>query len=560
MGVASVSVGGIVGRIQGFKWIIPVATGAVAFIMVTTGKVLWPTNIAWLQENDLALNYLASSYFRWSPWTLPPGANPNYGLEIGNATCYSITAFPFDLLFKTMSGWLPDPFQYWGMWLACSFVLQAYCGWRLIGLFSSNITHRCIAAAFFVFSPPFIFRFFHPTLGAHWTLLIALILAFSPESKWKWLLWPFHLCLVATISAYLFAMVAALWFADWLGRWLDPHLHQTHQIPEGFLCLTLPIVGLWMTGLFTIHEGKTALGYGTFKMNLLSLVNPRGWSYMIPDTPATYGEWDGYQYLGLGLILLSVIALVHVNPWRIKIPIRRIPLMVMVVFLTAFAITPHVGIGGYEISIPVPSWVFTTGNHLRGSGRFFWPVFYLCILSSIVVVSRRYSSRVATLLFSVTLAIQIFDTSAGWLQVRDYLSQVGNSWETPLKSSFWEEAAGHYGKVRLVRSRVGPFGSARIPFWKDIAFFALTHRKGTDSVYLTRTDTTQRAILKGKNAQMLHEGVYESDSLYIFEDEEHYRMFTQNIPSGTAQNHLLTQIDGFWVFAPGWNRGIEHIP
>lgn len=547
-------------RFQKLKWVIPAGIGVAAFFMVTTGKVICPTNIAWLQENDLALNYLASGFFRWSPWTLPPGANPTYGLEMGNATCYAITAFPFDVFFKILAPWLSEPFQYWGLWLACSFVLQACCGWKLISLFTPRLIHQCLGSAFFVFSPPFIFRFVHPTLGAHWTLLIALILVFGPDSRWKWLVWPVFLFIVATISSYLFAMVASLWLADWLGRWLDRKTRDYRLLPEGFLSLTVPILGLWLTGLFTIQDGKTALGFGIFKMNLLSLINPRSWSYIIPDTPATYGEWDGYQYLGLGLIILIIIALVRLYPWRIHVQLRRIPLLTMGGLLTAFAITPHVGIGSYEIVIPVPSWVYNAGNILRGSGRFFWPVFYLCILWVIVTIHRGFTSRTASLLLSMTLIIQILDTSAGWLQVREYLSQGGSTWETTMKSSFWEEAAAHYDKVRLARTKTGPFGSARIPFWKEVAYYALNHRMATDSAYLTRTDNTQRAFFKEKNARMLHEGVYEDDSLYIFEDEEHFQLFSKTLSPEKASHHLLTQIDGFWVFAPGWNNRGEDLP
>ena len=55
--------------------------------------------------------------------------------------------------------------------------------------------------------------------------------------------------------------------------------------------------------------------FGTFKMNLLSIIDPEvssmgknvKWSNFIPDIPNNYGEHEGFNYFGLGFILMFLI-------------------------------------------------------------------------------------------------------------------------------------------------------------------------------------------------------------------------------------------------------------
>jgi integral membrane sensor domain MASE1 len=55
---------------------------------------------------------------------------------------------------------------------------------------------------------------------------------------------------------------------------------------------------------------------------------------------------------------------------------------------------------------------------LRSSGRLFWPVYYVLLLFLVFVVVRRFRSSVAITILAVALAVQVVDTSAGWLDIR----------------------------------------------------------------------------------------------------------------------------------------------
>lgn len=62
------------------------------------------------------------------------------------------------ILFKAVDGWLPETFQYFGLWLLACFVLQAWFGWKLLGLITDNAALRLLGCGLLVFSPPMFLR------------------------------------------------------------------------------------------------------------------------------------------------------------------------------------------------------------------------------------------------------------------------------------------------------------------------------------------------------------------------------------------------------------------
>ena len=86
-----------------FQLLVPIFLGVGAFFAVMGPFALDPQNIAWLaSSDDIAQHYLGSVFFRYSPWTLPLGLNPNFGLEISSSIVFSdsipIMAFLLKLL------------------------------------------------------------------------------------------------------------------------------------------------------------------------------------------------------------------------------------------------------------------------------------------------------------------------------------------------------------------------------------------------------------------------------------------------------------------------------
>ena len=70
--------------------LIALTAGTFAFLIVCGPSILNPLNESWLLGGgDLTQQYFGWAFFRHSPWTLPLGLNPMYGMDISSSIVYS---------------------------------------------------------------------------------------------------------------------------------------------------------------------------------------------------------------------------------------------------------------------------------------------------------------------------------------------------------------------------------------------------------------------------------------------------------------------------------------
>ena len=110
------------------EFAIPAVLGVISYFVVTGGRQLLPGNIAWLSKGDPATYFVGWHFFRNSPWGSPLGLSPRYGAELSSTIAFVDNIPLFALPFKAIRGWLPEIFQYFGLWTLCCFVLQAWFG------------------------------------------------------------------------------------------------------------------------------------------------------------------------------------------------------------------------------------------------------------------------------------------------------------------------------------------------------------------------------------------------------------------------------------------------
>jgi hypothetical protein len=108
--------------------VFPIFIGISAFLLVVGYPTLDPTNIAWLREDDLATHFLGWHFYASSSWAFPVGLNPNYGLEISSSIVFTDSNPLLAFIFKPFFPLLSNPFQYFGLWLLVSYMLQAWFG------------------------------------------------------------------------------------------------------------------------------------------------------------------------------------------------------------------------------------------------------------------------------------------------------------------------------------------------------------------------------------------------------------------------------------------------
>ncbi|SDA89637.1 hypothetical protein SAMN03159443_04287 [Pseudomonas sp. NFACC15-1] len=529
---------------------LPLLIGALAFFMVIGPRALDPQNIAWLGNGDPATHYLGWSFFRQSPWSFPIGLNPSYGLELSNSIVFSDSNPLLAFVFKPFASLLPEPFQYFGIWLLACFMLQAWFAWKLVGLITPNITVAALGAALFLFVPPMILRMtVHLSLGGHFLILAALYLNLHPALRKRRLAWGGLLAVAALIHAYLLAMIALIWLADLAAKCSRRRLSFGAAVVELGLLFSLVTLCCWQAGYFTVERaGVSSDGFGLYRANVLTLFNPQNWSYALKNLPGALGDGDGFAFLGAGLIVLSICAFagwLRGNTGLGSALYKRPMLGLVLVGLTLFSFSNHVAIGSFELGYSLPPQVISIANIFRASGRMFWPMYYVVIFIIIFLIVRAHTPRIAAYLLGAALLIQVFDTHSGWSDVRKkFMVKPASEWATPFVDPFWKNAAAHYQKIRWVVPQ------NLSPHWLSVSAFAALHHLPTDAVYLGRMSTQQWRQADEKATLALTSGKYEPDSLYLMDN----RAMLRALGTVDTSADLFARIDGFTVLAPGWKQ------
>ena len=155
--------------------ILSIGLGCCLFLYQFGVHILDPTNIAFIfhLRGDLATSYLGWAFSRGEPWSFPLGKITNYMAPIGTYAAYVVLNELVWMPFKLLSPILPVDFQYTGWWLLACNCLQAYFGYRLMRLITSNIFEQLLGVGFFLLSPPLLFSIFYGSdfLYTHWLIL-----------------------------------------------------------------------------------------------------------------------------------------------------------------------------------------------------------------------------------------------------------------------------------------------------------------------------------------------------------------------------------------------------
>jgi hypothetical protein len=184
-------------------------------------------------------------------------------------------------------------------------------------------------------------------------------------------------------------------------------------------------------------------------MNLLAVVNPGSRSLFLPGfavvSLSQFGE--GFNYLGVGVLLLIVVALPVA---RIERSWRRtsLPLVVILIGCALYAVLPQVAIAR-RVLFEIPS-DFAVFDVFRATGRFFWPMGYAVLAASAGLVARQLPVRGAAVVLGTTLILQAIDLHKWWLNVHD--GSRGSEfyqWSTPLGSHEWAALLPHYRHLRV---------------------------------------------------------------------------------------------------------------
>jgi hypothetical protein len=152
--------------------------------------------------------------------------------------------------------------------------------------------------------------------------------------------------------------------------------------------------------------------FGTYSMNLLSPFVPQksglfsGWGQAID---ATGGQYEGFNYFGIGLLVASLFVLPQELAWFKRKWRRHVALIVALLAATAFAISHRVFLDHWLLfELPIPHYVSRVLGIYGGSGRFFWLVCYAQMALVIILSFRRQHAVIAVCLLGAAV-VQLFD-------------------------------------------------------------------------------------------------------------------------------------------------------
>jgi len=430
-------------------------------------------------SSDRAQSFLGWHFYRRAPESFPLGRIPDLLAPVGSSLAFSDAIPWFSVLLKPLSPWLPQVFQISGPWLVLSY--------GSLGAFAFLVLHelrlpRSVAIAgslLVVSSPALARRGAHFALCGQWLLVAALLLALRtrgdrtivPFSRG----WSAVLVLACGTHPYLATMVLALALASCasgtpLARLrLSGYAASAGEPPLPALLLARAGILLAVAAGSLVVFGYTtgppafASGFGTYSANLLTLVDPDGASRLLPSLWRLPGQYEGYAFVGVGPLLLVVVALALRRRPRALRPVRDEPgksagshadlrlVGATIVAMALFALGPSIRLGTWEVATArhLFAWLEPLPSVFRASGRFVWPLHYALILGAVVWIARSLPPRAALTAVGLAVLVELADGAAFYAGNDAAAYGTHNRWN-PLRAPAWRAVSDGFDEIRLV--------------------------------------------------------------------------------------------------------------
>ena len=497
-------------------------------------KVILPGNISWLMtiHHDWGAHYLGWYFYKGEPWHYPIGEIQKLFYPIGTNVGFTDSIPLLAIPLKLFAVFLPENFQYFGLWLFSCHLLTAYFTIRLFKLFNVNDVFTFIAVLFITANPVLIYRGMHPALCAQWLLIASIYLYFlDPGSikPQKILLYQFILLILsAMINPYMTFMVLGFTFFIPLRlSFFDKVLSKRNFFIYNAISILAVLFTWYVVGMITFKTGEDLAvsgAYGLLSLNLNSLFNSFGFSTFLPQLKqVSLFQYEGFMYLGLGIIFLLIILLLYglytftrkknnsSQPISQSYKANIIPLIILVVLLSLFSITHIVSINDKVLfKAPIPNQLLKIGEILRASARFFWIPYYLIVLFCLIAVAKsKLRLSVKLTVAFIALIIQFYDTKL----LFTYRNLANGSYQMPIDEKRWSTLFKEFDEIVLYPPFQGTYLVSSD--YQDFCYLAAKARKPITTGYVSRVDNKAATLYSDSLNAALEEGNLSSRKLYI---------------------------------------------
>lgn len=363
----------------------------------------------WTSQQDDITQYIAGFHAYFSePWHFPLFKLDTFNYPIGTRSTFVDIIPIYSFLLKLTVPHALFPFNPFGYWIAFSFIMQALMAWMILKNLNINSwIALTVLAIFLLLSPALLARIGHISLMSHFLILLSLTLYIkSAQKPYQIIAWTALLTVAFYINIYIFTMSLSIFFATIATNWIK--LKRGQNLTQLFFPLLFIAFTSYLT-IFPLPSGEFArdFGWGYYSMNLLSPFY--GGAFIALPYTEVPGQYEGFNYLGLGLIALFLYALYLIKTNDPLFYKRHRFMLILLVMFFIYTLSCEIYFGAFKIaSIHYPSFMDSLVHQFRASGRFFWPVGYAIAIFSIVTVFR-YAQKKKIVILLTALLLQVAD-------------------------------------------------------------------------------------------------------------------------------------------------------
>ena len=528
--------------------IVAALLGGIAFVLIYGVKILNPLYTDWLLTGgDPSQHYLGWEFFRRSDWYFPLGLTDQLAYPLKTSVIYTDSIPIFAVFFKLFRSILPQQFQYFGIWGLLCFVLQGYYAAKILGERSSSKTVILAGSIFFIVSPIMVFRmYYHTALAAHWLILLAIYFYFKHEKEYRDIFkpvmqWGILGILIGSIHLYFVPMCGAILLGYILcSIWKERKIRIRFFYPGISFSVGL-FLTVYLLGGFSSGADTGTNNLGLFSFNLNAFLNPMSYSTLLKNTSLwdwpfyTQGQYEGFSYLGMGIILLCACGIVLMirNIFRRRKPsVYQIMTVLMSVGLIVMAASPTITWNDkLLLQLPYSSTIYKYWGIFGSCGRMAWPVVYFLMIFGITSIGNMKWKRkeISNVIIILACLVQVIDLS-GQLYKRheNYSKKV--VYQSPLAGTVWDDiiSTGEYKHVVWVTHNVDHDDVIQV------AVYAMKNDMTMGNFYFAR-GIDKRDITEEQLQNTSEDCVYvflKSDDTFEYEIYENYEDVLHFYPCG----------------------------
>ena len=521
-------------------------------IYFLSAENLWFNKTNWLYgSGDLTNAQISWQYFQDDIWRFPIGKNPNYGLEISNSIIFTDNIPLFAIFFKILNPIIYQKFQYFSLWIFLCFFLQLTIGFALINKITQNKLFSFFSSLLFLLCPFLLFRLTHHfALGGQWLILYAFYIAYCVPLVKKNFHWFLIIFLSLLIHLYFTVMIFIIYIFFAIENILNKNNFKSEFLSL-FYKIFFSLLIMYVIGYFESRPiNAVSSGYGIFKIDLMSFFDPqlngqKTWSRFLGNIDGTHLE--GFTYVGLGNIFLIIFALLILlkNKFSKTFVDNKFVILrsahAFILFFLIWSITTNISFMGKDlINIQLPKYIFGSLSIFASTGRFAWPVIYIVIFLSILIINKNSSKLLSMSVILIVLFTQIIDITPG---IENHRFKKNEKTTVKTKDPIWKIIKKDFDTIRTTYL-YNNYGELFSKFSKIISDMDGIK---TDIILNAAMDRQKAASVRYNLIKNINNNVLPDNTAYLIDNLGHLKQLKMEF---IDQDYGFFYRDNFWIILP----------